>query len=1067
VLEIKASHKPIKAYYEALATFQHHGVSKETSIKSAFADLLKFYGRKLRWNLIEEDTLTLKNGNKGSVDGALVDEWDTRKGFWEAKDESDDLTKEVKKKFEVGYPRSNILFQKPTSAILYQDGSLIDHYDLRKPEGLIAAINDFFSYHIQEDQKWSEIVDQFKERIPESARKVIEMIEEEKKPGVNSRFKAAFQAFAELCRQSINPNLADPAIEEMLVQHLLTARLFASVFDNPDFVRRNVIAAEIEKVIDALTARSFNKADFFKPLDHFYVALENKAKSISDWSQKQSFINVVYEKFFQGFSVKVADTHGIVYTPQPIVDFMVRSVQHILKTEFGRSLADEGVHILDPFVGTGNFIMRIMKEIAATSKSKLPMKYASELHCNEVMLLPYYIASMNIEHEYFSQTKEYKPFDGICLVDTFELAEPAQTTMFSTENTERVEKQKKAPIFVIVGNPPYNANQQNEMDLNKNRQHKTVDDSIKDSYIRGSSSVGRTTRKLLFDPYVKAFRFATNRIAKNGEGVVAFVTNNSYLEERAFDGFRASVESDFDNVYVLDLGGNVRKNTKLSGTTHNVFGIQVGVSITVLVRKNARLEGGAVIRYARLEEYWRRGDKYRFLDTSGSLPAIEWQVLKPDIKHTWLTAGLEQGFDGMTALGSKVAKAGKEKTGIVFQKYALGISTNKDSWLYNFSADALCENAKRLCGTYMSEMARWIGHNQPKPVLSFLTNDQSFVKWSSLLLDKFSKLKKVDFDPKSVRRALYRPFCAQSVYFDKVLIDAPTLQVTFFPNLQSEFENRAISISDAGHRAPFGALMSDRITDMHLSASSDAFQCFPFYTYDEDGSNRRENITDWALNEFRTRIGSARSQTSAKDSEATKAKTKAPKAKQNPEVPQAATLQAVAREIDKWDIFHYVYGLLHQPEYRTKYAANLRRELPRIPIPDDAATFWKFSDAGKRLAELHVNYEDQKEYPLEEIWKEDMGLNFRVTKMKLSKDKTELIYNDALTLRGIPPEAFEYRLGNRSALDWIIDQYQVSTDKRSGITNDPNREDDPQYILRLIRKVIFVSLETVKEIHVL
>ncbi len=1047
MLEIKSSHKPVKDYYKALETFQHHGVTKETTIKSAFGDLLKFYGRKLRWTLIEEDTLTLKNGNKGSVDGALVDEWDTRKGFWEAKDESDDLPKEVKKKFDVGYPRSNILFQKPTTAILYQDGSPIDTYDLRKPERLIAAIEHFFSYHTQEDQKWSEIVDQFKERIPESARKVIEMIEEEKKPGVNSRFKAAFQAFAELCRQSINPNLADPAIEEMLVQHLLTARLFASVFDNPDFVRRNVIAAEIEKVIDALTARSFNKADFFKPLDHFYVALENKAKSISDWSQKQSFINVVYEKFFQGFSVKVADTHGIVYTPQPIVDFMVRSVQHILKTEFGRSLADEGVHILDPFVGTGNFIMRIMKEIAATSKSKLPMKYASELHCNEVMLLPYYIASMNIEHEYYSQTKEYKPFDGICLVDTFELAEPAQTTMFSTENTERVEKQKKAPIFVIVGNPPYNAGQVNENDNNKNRKYEVIDSKVVETYARDS----RANLKIqLNDPYVKAFRFASNRILQNGEGIVAFVSNNSFLDDMAFDGMRLHLEKDFDELYLLDLGGNVRKNPKLSGTTHNVFGIQVGVAINLLVKRSEKVKKQGTIRYARVDGFWKKEEKYRFLNSHAGVGEIDWTTINPDLKKTWFTEDLHSEFETFTPLGIKAHTGNLPQS--VFRVFSNGIKTNRDYWVYNFDRKALGTNVHNLISAYNQEVRRYQEAGSPERVDDFVTNDESRIKWSGDLKVYLTQGKVGRFDETKIRAAAYRPFTRNFLYFDRLINNSIYNLHHIFPTIESERENSVIWVK-VGSDWPMFALATNKLPDLLPQGGS---QCFPFYTYDEDGSNRRENITDWALNEFRTRIGSAASKLSEKNSVETKPTTKKPKAKVS-----ADTNQSGAREIGKWDIFHYVYGLLHQPEYRTRYAANLRRELPRIPIPEEAATFWKFADAGKRLAELHVHYEDQKEYPLEEVWKDGLGLDFRVTKMRLSKDKTELIYNEALTLKGIPSEAFEYRLGNRSALEWIIDQYQISTDKRSGITNDPNREDDPQYILRLIRKIVFVSLETV------
>jgi predicted helicase len=366
------------------------------------------------------------------------------------------------------------------------------------------------------------------------------------------------------------------------IQHLLTERIFRKVFNNPDFARRNVIAAEIEKVIDALTSHSFNRDAFLGKLDHFYRAIETTAATIDDFVQKQEFLNAVYEKFFQGFSVKVADTHGIVYTPQPIVSFMVRSVEDILQREFGQSLSSKDVHILYPFVGTGNFIVRVMQEIKRTA---LEHKYRHELHCNEVMLLPYYIASMNIEHEYLELTNTYEPFEGICLVDTFELAEhrQAQLDFMTPANTARVERQKKSPITVVIGNPPYNVGQLNENDNNKNRKYKKMDRRVSETYAKDSKA---TNKNALSDPYVKAIRWASDRIGD--EGIIAFVTNNSFLEQIAFDGVRKNLEAGFDEIYVLDLGGNVRKNPKLSGTTHNVFGIQVGVSVNIFVRKRAR-----------------------------------------------------------------------------------------------------------------------------------------------------------------------------------------------------------------------------------------------------------------------------------------------------------------------------------------------------------------------------------------------------------------------------------------------------------------------------------------------
>ena len=1021
LLDIKPSHKPIRQYYEALNDFEKHGAQKETSVRAAFQEILTTYARKLKWSFIAEYGITLTNGNAGSVDGAIVDSWSQPVGYWEAKDSADDLRKEIDKKFYAGYPKSNILFQAPKLAILIQDGSPADEYDLTQPERLAACVTDLLCYRADEQADWEQVVNQFKERIPESARKVVEMIEEEKKS--NARFKTAFQSFAELCRASINPNLADAAVEEMLVQHLLTSRIFATVFDNPEFVRRNVIASEIEKVIDALTSRSFNRQQFFAPLDHFYRALENRAKSITDWSQKQAFLNTVYEKFFQGFAVKVADTHGIVYTPQPIVDFMVRSVEHILKTEFGRSLASEGVHILDPFTGTGNFVMRIIREIAATQKSKLPYKFANELHCNEVMLLPYYIASMNIEHEYYTHTKEYKPFEGICLVDTFELAEPAQTTLFSTENSERVERQKKSPIFVIIGNPPYNMGQADENDNNKNRKYPVIDKRVGETYAKSSIA---SLKNKLSDPYVKAFRWATDRIGE--EGIVCLVTNSGFIQGKAFDGMRKHLSSEFATMYVLDLGGDVRSDVSLSGTKHNIFGIQVGVSINVFVRsKNNK----GNIFYSRFDQHSTRKDKLSFLNQNSCVSDVKWNKLIPDERGKWLHGIDDDEFADLMPVGDRATK-GDQTTNAIFRNYSLGVATNRDDWLFDFDYGRLSQKVSKLIQNYNSEVARLSTRTTAARVDQLVNNDPSFVKWTDRLHDSLRRGKLLTFEAEKLRPSLYRPFSHEWLYFDALLNQRQYQQHRFFPSAGSESENIEICVTSHS-QVPFSVFISDRLPCIDIGGRPS--QCFPFYTYDEDGGNRKENITDWALTEFRAKVNSKRE-----------------------------------GEITKWDIFYYVYGLLHHPEYRTKYAANLRRELPRIPI---SPGFWEISEAGKKLAGLHVNYEQAPEYPLGEKWSDDGGLNFRVEKMKLTKKpppnprlekagEIDLIYNKDLTLTGIPPKAFEYRLGNRSAIDWIIDQYQVSTDKRSGITNDPNREDDPSYIVNLLKKVVTVSLETVR-----
>ncbi len=505
------------------------------AVRQAFASLLASCARPWDWTLVHELRIELPTKRSVTVDGAVLTAFRRHHGYWEAKDLKDDLEKEIKKRLAAGYPRKNIIFQTPERAVLYQNGTRQGlNEDITNPKNLVGVLKRFFEFREPHEEEWEQAVKEFSPRIPEIAA-ANELINKERR--TNKAFVTAFEDFVRLCRQAINPNLSDESVEKMLIQHLLTERIFRKVFNNPEFTRRNIIAAEIEKVIDSLTSKHFSRDAFLKDLDYFYRAIEENAKDATDYSEKQGFLNTVYERFFQSFSPKEADTHGIIYTPQPIVNFMVRSVEEILKKEFGKSLADREVHILDPFVGTGNFIVRVMQEIP---KTQLQYKYENELHCNEVMLLPYYIASMNIEHAYLDATGEYKPFEGICLVDTFELAESSQIQMFTAKNTERVEKQKQAPIFVIIGNPPYNVGQESENDANKNRKYKTLDRRVADTY--GADSRAQNTRALS-DPYVKAIRWASDRIGS--EGIVALVTNNAFADSLAADGMRKHLKNDF------------------------------------------------------------------------------------------------------------------------------------------------------------------------------------------------------------------------------------------------------------------------------------------------------------------------------------------------------------------------------------------------------------------------------------------------------------------------------------------------------------------------------------------
>ena len=599
-LNLKPSHKAIRDYYATLQQYAQQGITHEGAVSSPFDTLLHACAKQINATLIPQYSIHTAAGNRIVIDGMVRDEYGLPLAYWEAKDIHDDLPRSVQEKRDAGYPLDNTLFQTPERAILYQNGGETLDIDITEPAHLITALQHLFSYVPPALDNWQTAVSDFREHVPDLASKLKELIEQRHE--TDTAYKKAFTDFYETCRTSINPELSQDAVEEMLIQHILTERIFRTVFNNSAFTRRNIIAREIENVVDELIRQAFSREEFLKPLDPFYVAIEQASALCKDFSQKQHFLNTFYEKFFQGFSEDVADTHGIVYTPQPIVDFMVKSVEHILETEFGRSLSDTGVHIIDPFVGTGNFIVRLMQDIRGTA---LEEKYRHELHCNEVMLLPYYIASLNIEQEYFQRTGTYLPFEGIALADTFELLEQEQGELFTRENTERVKKQKAADMFVVIGNPPYNAGQVNDSDNNRNRKYPAMDTLIRETYAANSKA---TNKNALYDPYVKAIRWASDRIGN--EGVVAFVTNNGFLDGIAFDGMRKHLADDFDTIYTLDLGGNARKGLKVSDA--NVFGIRVGVSVNLFVKNKQKASGKPHIFYYRTDDLWNKKQKLIF-----------------------------------------------------------------------------------------------------------------------------------------------------------------------------------------------------------------------------------------------------------------------------------------------------------------------------------------------------------------------------------------------------------------------------------------------------------------------
>ena len=1012
-LNLKHTHEPIKDYYKALEQYENYDLTHEGAVSNPFAILLNIYAKKVKATFVPQYPMRTKEGKRIVIDGAIIDDYGLPIAYWEAKDMDDDLLKAIQEKREKSYPFDNILFQTPERAILFQDEQEVLNTDITDPKNLVEALQRLFSYSDTTFNDWYDAVDKFSDRIPALADKLKELIEEQHK--TNATYKEAFAKFYQTCQSSINPDLSQDAVEEMLIQHILTERIFRKVFDRSDFTSRNIIAVVIEKVSAALMQQAMSRDEFLKPLNPFYVAIEQAAIQCKDFSEKQHFLNTVYEKFFREYCVEKAVTQGIFYTPQPIVDFMVNSVEHLLKREFNRSLSDTGVHIIDPFVGTGNFIVRLMQDI---QKTALEEKYQNELHCNENELLPYYIANLNIEQEFWKSTGKYRPFEGIAFADTFELFDQDQMTLLSEENTKRVEQQKMKDMFVVIGNPPYNAGQDDENQNNKNRQYPPLDKQIKDTYSKDSRA---QLNNKLYDPYVRAFRWASERIGNTG--IVAFVTNNSYINKRSFDGMRKHLAEEFNALYLLNLGGGMREGQDDS----NVFDITVGVSIALLVKTGEPVDSPCIF-YNNETELQSKAWTFNFLNKHQNVDNVIWQEIQPDAKNTWLTKGLQEDFHNHIPMGTKEAKRikGPVVNDVIFKKFSLGVSTNRDYWVYNFNQDSLRDNVQRMIETYNAEVDRWIRQELPKPEIDdFVLNDATKIKWSRDLKKKLKGGISTEYANHKIRSSLYRPFTKTNLFLDKTLIDSPGQFPSIFPNPETETENRVICVGGYG-RKEFAVLMSKLIPNLNLYG--DPQQSFPFYTYNEDGTNRRENITDWALAEFQNQYDD--------------------------------------NDITKWDIFYYIYGLLHHPDYHDKYREDLKRSFPHIPFTED---FWVFANAGKQLAHFHVNYESVPKYEgLTRKENPDMQLDWHVEKMKLPEEKRQLQYNDFLTIEDIPAEVFDYKLGGWSALKWVVNQYEIKVDKdtkkRKGsyIVRDPNREDEQEYIVDLIARVITVSLETVK-----
>ena len=1024
-IRIKPTDGALSAYYASLQNLtQSQQVSHEGGTRRPFGTLLEQIGKQQNWTLVEEVRLESNTGRSSiRVDGAMRDGLRLARAYWEAKDRHDDLDAEIAKKIAAGYPLSNIIFEDTQTAILYQDDREALRAPISQQDAFAHLLTQFFNYEYKLFDSFEQAIDHYRAEIPRIAKQLKGRIAAAHSD--NAAFQDQFTDFMQLCQSALNRHISQAAVDDMLIQHLMTERIIRRVFKDDDFLQTNIIAAQIEKVIIALTSQHGSRDAFLGPIAPYYEAIESVADRQADEDAKREFINTVYEPFFQGYDKKNADTLGIVYTPKPIVDFMCAAVDEALQREFGRRLGDAGVMLLDPATGTGNFAVNLLERVAARNPREFDGFYAARLHANEVMLLPYYLAAYNIERTHFKLRGTNRTFAGLCFVDTLDLAQSRQQMMFTEDNTARIEAQKKAPINVIIGNPPYNARQMNENDNNPNRAYPVIDQRIRETYSRDSRA---TNRNVLYDAYVKFFRWAVDRLGQR-DGIVCYVSNNGFVDGYAFDCFRKHLLQDFHRVYHLDLGGNARKNTS-GASIGNVFNIMVGVGITIAIRQSEKYSDHQLFYHA-VPNNWSREEKLAFLSQS-DFRSVQWERLIPNQKHTWLVSDTQAEFESHLPIGSKEAKkAAPGQAETIFKMYSRGVATSRDAWVYGYDDDRLAERMQTFARDYNVLVALY-QNDADNPDIDEFVKDNDHIKWSATLRRHLRRGRYAQYSHDKIRTSLYRPFTKKYFFFDRILNESVYRQPYFFPNEAAETENQMICFSGVGHDV-FYCLLSNHICELKFSSSANGgTQCFPFYVYDADGTNRRENITDWALEKFRAHYADP--------------------------------------ALSKWDIFHYVYGILHHPEYRARYAADLKRALPRIPFAPDFAAFCQ---AGRELADLHLHYERAAPYKLD--WQSTGNpISYRVEKMQLlgkreSQDGAYKVFerikvNRSLTLGGLPERAFAYRLGNRSALEWVIDQYRIKTN--SGITSDPNAySDDATYIVDLIGRVTAVSLRTVAVIE--
>ncbi len=1024
------SYPHIENYHADLQRFVEFGGSdNEQSIRRAFAVCLDSYCRDHREKLALVDELDA--GSRNRPDGTVKDSLRMTRGYWEAKDTHDDLDAEIQAKFNRGYPGDNIVFEDSETAVLFQNGGEAMRVSMSRPADLHRLISRFLDYELREIEEFRQARQQFKADLPAVLENLRDTVAEAE--AGNPDYRVAADAFLELCRKSISPDVSDADVREMLLQHILTKDIFLRVFAEDQFHRENNVARQL----DALERTFFTgdvRREAIDRLRAYYGAIGRAADEIADYAEKQQFLKAIYEDFYQAYNPAAADRLGVVYTPNEVVDFIIRGTDYLLQKHFGKTLADDNVNILDPATGTGTFITNLINHLPA---DRLERKYLNEIYANEVAILPYYIANLNIEYTYKERTGRYLEFPNLCFVDTLDnmdwqgagasggaVQRQAAFNLggLSEENWIRVQEQNEKPISVIIGNPPYNDQQFNWYDANPNRKYPAVDQRISDTYI--SASTAQRTHQ--YDMYKRFIRWASDRL--DDDGIIGFITNRAYLDTRQDDGFRQIASQEFTDIYVLDLGSDVRRNPKISGTTHNVFGIQTGVAIGFFVRDKAKV-GGCNIHYQRREDAELAMDKLAYL-RDAALDRIEFQSITPDKHNEWLNQS-NSDFEQLIPLANRETKLAKTvgDEQAVFGLYSMGISTNRDEWVYDFYENGLSDKILFFCRTYRNDMQRF---EIEKPDHNSVGNwVNRSIKWTTELEKHLVNGDSLSFSEQHIVSGLYRPYAARSCYYAPVITHRRYQMPQIFPH-QGMLLNKIICFTATGSNRPFHVIATDKVPDLHLTGDT---QCLPLYRFTADGE-RVSNVTEWGLrhiNEhYRKEWGDHFDSI----------------------YPDGITAE---------DIFAYTYAVLHDPVYRHDYRVDLLREFPRLPLYHDFDTWAKM---GQELLDLHLGFESAELYPLARSYRPSPKPY--KTRLLANKSAGSITLDDGTTvttLAGVPADAWRYQLGSRSALEWVLDQYKEKKPRDPTIRERFNTyrfADHKERVIDLLSRVCTVSVETMR-----